>query len=358
MFFTKLKFATASLLCAGLAAALIGGLLASTGSAQNPPAKLKLGEPLAKGESDEAYIRRLSRDLRGIEPTPTEVHFFVTSKDASKRQKLIDLFIQERTVKQSADRVRDMIEALRTQAEYLSRQIEAKTKADKGADPLQARRLQLEAELKKLEAELRDLKKKQESNEKKKHSDLLRGRILLDEVDFELRKSSGDKYTFRLDSYLPTRARRSTSALQNEFFRMLIAAAKEKKDVSAITQNYLESLIKYIQDQPKATDVADAMLQIELVYRALGKTVEANAWREKLRKEHPDSPAAKNRQSSLEGNFRQFLALDGDFRDSYLDADKGIDFRQLIGAPPQTELQKDKGRSASGTRKKMPTDCG
>src|SRR5262249_43621544 len=63
MFFTKLKIATASILCAGLVATLIGGSLATTGSAQNPPAKAKAAEPQAKGESDEAFIRRLSRDL-------------------------------------------------------------------------------------------------------------------------------------------------------------------------------------------------------------------------------------------------------------------------------------------------------
>ena len=38
----------------------------------------------------------MSKDLRGREPTPTEIYFFAASKDVGKRQKLIDLFIQER----------------------------------------------------------------------------------------------------------------------------------------------------------------------------------------------------------------------------------------------------------------------
>jgi hypothetical protein len=47
-------------------------------------------------ESHLDFIRRISKDLRGTDPTPAEIHFFVASKDAGRRQKLIDLFIQER----------------------------------------------------------------------------------------------------------------------------------------------------------------------------------------------------------------------------------------------------------------------
>jgi hypothetical protein len=50
-------------------------------------------------DTDEAFIRRLSRDLRGSDPTETEVHFFVSSADPKKRQKLVDLFIKERGAK-------------------------------------------------------------------------------------------------------------------------------------------------------------------------------------------------------------------------------------------------------------------
>jgi len=101
-----------------------------------------------------------------------------------------------------------------------------------------------------------------------------------------------------------TSMRAGVIGLQNSFFRALIAAAKEKKEVTAITQDYLDALMKYVKEQPKARDGADAVLQIELVYRALGKTVEANAWSEKLKKEYPDSPAAKHRQTSMESNYR------------------------------------------------------
>ena len=43
----------------------------------------------------------MSKDLRGHEPTPTEIHFFVTSVHSGKRQKLIDLLIQERQAKKA-----------------------------------------------------------------------------------------------------------------------------------------------------------------------------------------------------------------------------------------------------------------
>jgi RNA polymerase sigma factor (sigma-70 family) len=282
MFFTKLKIATASILCAGLVATLIGGSLATTGSAQNPPAKAKAAELQAKGESDEAFIRRLSRDLRGAEPTPTEVHFFVTSKDAGKRQKLIDLFIQERQVKRRTDKLGDVYYLLDLETKYvnLRGKIDEKRKPDKNADPLDERREKLEAQLKMIEAELRALKNKQVEKQLNSSAEALAG--LQNKIEL-----------------LQARPHPSVTNLQNAFFRSLIAGAKEKKDASAATQNYLDSLIKYIQDQPKAGDVPDAMLQIELVYRALGKTVEANAWGDKLKKEYPNSPAAKHRQISL-----------------------------------------------------------
>jgi RNA polymerase sigma factor (sigma-70 family) len=95
-------------------AILFGSLVLIAGvgfsSAQAPPAKessewaiefkstLQAGEILAMrvDESDEDFIRRISMDLRGSEPTTTEVHFFVKNKDARKRDTLIDLFVKER----------------------------------------------------------------------------------------------------------------------------------------------------------------------------------------------------------------------------------------------------------------------
>jgi RNA polymerase sigma factor (sigma-70 family) len=106
MFLTKLKLVTTAVLCAGLFAALIGPSFTSLGIAQDaksyyPPAKA-LVIPAPKAESDADFIRRISKDLRGSDPTPAEIHFFVASKDAGRRQKLIDLFIQERQAKKEA----------------------------------------------------------------------------------------------------------------------------------------------------------------------------------------------------------------------------------------------------------------
>src|SRR5262245_42631913 len=81
---------------------IIGGVIATRGESQTSPAQTKVAEPKeGKGESDDEFIRRVSKDLRGIDPSPAEVHFFVNNKDAGKRQRLIDLFIQERQAKQA-----------------------------------------------------------------------------------------------------------------------------------------------------------------------------------------------------------------------------------------------------------------
>src|SRR5439155_596942 len=101
----KLKVGTAVVLCAALVAALVGGSFTSLGFAQDVKSKPQAGKATVrpeKTESDAEFIRRISKDLRGIDPTPAEVHFFVASKDAGKRQKLIDLFIQERQAKKEA----------------------------------------------------------------------------------------------------------------------------------------------------------------------------------------------------------------------------------------------------------------
>ena len=91
MFLTKLKLGTVAVLCAGLFAALAGGSFTSWGVAQDPKPGTALGFWLQKKtttptESDTDFIRRLSKDLRGTVPTPAEIHFFIASKDAGKRQ--------------------------------------------------------------------------------------------------------------------------------------------------------------------------------------------------------------------------------------------------------------------------------
>jgi RNA polymerase sigma factor (sigma-70 family) len=110
MFLTKLRFGMAAVLCAGLFLALIGGSFTSMGIAQEAKSKPLVelaNNPTGKAESDADFIRRVSKDLRGTDPTPTEIHFFVTSTDAGRRQKLIDLFIQERQARKEAQRATD-----------------------------------------------------------------------------------------------------------------------------------------------------------------------------------------------------------------------------------------------------------
>jgi RNA polymerase sigma factor (sigma-70 family) len=106
MFLTKLKLVAAVALCAGALVALFGGVFATAGNAQD--ARKTLVQALSAtdppgAESDEAFLRRISQELRGAAPTPAEVHFFLASKDPGKRQRVIDLFIQERQAKQKAN---------------------------------------------------------------------------------------------------------------------------------------------------------------------------------------------------------------------------------------------------------------
>ena len=55
---------------------------------------------------------------------------------------------------------------------------------------------------------------------------------------------------------------------------------------------------KYLQERPDVPDAAEAMLQVVLVYASQGKMVEADAWRAKLLKEYPNSPAARAARES------------------------------------------------------------
>jgi RNA polymerase sigma factor (sigma-70 family) len=216
MFLTKLKLGTAVVLCAGLFAALIGPSFTSLGMAQD--AKTASVYPvqdlvvtLPKPESDADFIRRISKDLRGTDPTPAEVHFFVANKDPGRRQKLIDLFIQERQAKKEAD----------------------------AKDALAVHKLALTR--------------------------------------------------YRAALFLAQAARDqppSLATLQKDFYKEL-QAAKEKADVAKITQKYLDRLVDIVKTHPKDPDTPDAIRQIALVYESQGKTVEAGAWRDKLKKEYP-----------------------------------------------------------------------
>ncbi len=224
MFLTKLKLGTAAVLCAGLFVALIGGSFTSLGIAQEakPYAPIEgvwFTLSQEKAESDADFIRRISKDLRGTDPTPAEVHFFVASKDAGRRQKLIDLFIQERQAKKETA----------------------------------AKALLLEGEVV-LEIPQRYV-----------------GSVLLAE------RYVGSVLLSDVLNRPPT----GLGTLQKEFYKEL-HAAKDKGDVAKITQAYLDRLIDFVKINPKSQDAPDAMRQIVLVYESQGKTVEAGAWRHKL----------------------------------------------------------------------------
>jgi RNA polymerase sigma factor (sigma-70 family) len=103
MLMTKLKIGAALVVAAGIVTGLAGGTLSSVSFAQDKAAAgAKAPAAPQKTESDEDFIRRTSKELRGIEPSATEVHFFVSSKDANRRQRLLDLFIQDRQAKERA----------------------------------------------------------------------------------------------------------------------------------------------------------------------------------------------------------------------------------------------------------------
>jgi RNA polymerase sigma factor (sigma-70 family) len=246
MSLSKLKFATA-VLCSALVAALIGGSFTALVSAQDAPPK-KLGESVratrvarhAKGESDADFIRRVSKDLRGTDPSPAEVHFFVASKDAGKRQKLIDLFIQERQAKQAA--------AAKERRDLLFLDLDADG-----------------------------------------YPDLLlfkdgTGQLRREVLDFKLR-ALDIRTLINLRDEAPR-----LGALQQDFYKGL-RAAKEKGDVAKVTQAYLDRLIEFVRAHPKSEDGPEAMRQIVFVYESQGKTVEAAAWRARLR-EMSARPAA------------------------------------------------------------------
>ncbi|HEX4612539.1 MAG TPA: sigma-70 family RNA polymerase sigma factor [Urbifossiella sp.] len=106
---SKLKLVTAGLVGAMVLVAGVGMGTAQTTPGGPPPTPAKkalkaapeFGVEAGK-DSDEAFIRRVSKDLRGTDPTPAEVHFFLASKDANKRATLVDLFVKERVDKGTA----------------------------------------------------------------------------------------------------------------------------------------------------------------------------------------------------------------------------------------------------------------
>jgi RNA polymerase sigma factor (sigma-70 family) len=248
MFLSKVKLGTAAVLCAGLFVAMVTGSFSSLGFAQDakpvyvdPIAVQATASTPAKAESDEDFIRRISKDLRGIDPTPTEVYFFVASKEPGKRQQLIDLFIKERQAKADAA----------TRSGKL-------TWAELSYFPTPNVTYDYTTKL-----------------------------------NAVYTTNATSLYTTKMNSLYKTNMlitiHRRTSrfeTLQKEFYKEL-QAAKDKGDVARITQTYLDGLIELVKANPQGPEAPDAMRQIVFVYESQGKTVEADAWREKLRKEHP-----------------------------------------------------------------------
>src|SRR5262249_12538712 len=107
MLLTKIKLGTAAVLGVGLLLAAACGLLAPTVLAQeskSPPADQSApAARKAPAESDEEFIKRLSKDLRGHEPTTTEVHFFVASNEPGKRDRQVGLLVKGREARKQAD---------------------------------------------------------------------------------------------------------------------------------------------------------------------------------------------------------------------------------------------------------------
>jgi hypothetical protein len=315
MFVTKLKIVTAFVMCAGLLVALIGGSLPNIGMAQNRvPPKAPIADAKApKGENDEAFIRRISKDLRGTDPSPAEVHFFVSNSDTGKRQKLIDLFIQERQARQKTAVLADQIILDDFHHGILLKATVKNCASCHGADDKQA--LWFKKEYKHSDEIEQALK---ERDELKDRSAWSRRMVDLGYLDKKQADADADKLRDvervieRLaDAHKDRKVAIRESALQpyllvlQSRYVSANAAAKDKKAVAAAAQEYVDALTKYVKDQPKASDVPDAILQIEMVYRALGKNVEAQAWGEKLQREYPDNPATRSWRKLLESSPSQ-----------------------------------------------------
>jgi hypothetical protein len=55
---------------------------------------------------------------------------------------------------------------------------------------------------------------------------------------------------------------------------------------------YLDRLVDLVKTNPRSESIPDAIRQIVFVYESQGKTVEAAAWREKLKIEHTNTAPA------------------------------------------------------------------
>ncbi len=263
MYLAKVKMGTAGVLCAALLA-LAGGSFVSLGFAQD--ARPKPQQAVAKSESDGDFIRRISKDLRNTEPTPAEIHFFVANKDAGKRQKLIDLFIQERQAKKVAAAAAKDVNVelgywLTANAGYGNHGV-----LWLPANTLHANQLHLLA------------------------ATNMNANTYLRWLPANNLNTNGKLLWLARNVPVPVEPARLGS-VQKEFYKEL-QSAKDKADIARITQSYLDRLIGFLKDHPKSQEAPDVIRQIVLVYESQGKTVEADAWRAKLPKEAPKAPTA------------------------------------------------------------------
>ncbi len=104
MLLAKLKTTAVVVVLVGLLIGM-GTTLLPQGVAQEPAPKRPANVQAAPngGDSDAEFIRRISLDLRGTLPSLVEVHFFVSSKEPKKRDRLVDLLIAERGKNKTAD---------------------------------------------------------------------------------------------------------------------------------------------------------------------------------------------------------------------------------------------------------------
>ena len=128
MFVNKLKTTAQVLLSVLMITTLVGSTLVSSSYAEHEKvtSSFKKKAKSDSKESDRQFIQRLSQDLRGHEPTVTEVHFFVNSKDPNRRKVLVELFVQERqAMKLKAEKEANFAEASDLLKAALSKRLKA-----------------------------------------------------------------------------------------------------------------------------------------------------------------------------------------------------------------------------------------
>ncbi|MCI0380397.1 MAG: sigma-70 family RNA polymerase sigma factor [Gemmataceae bacterium] len=287
MFLAKLKIGVAMVVCTGLFVAALGGSFLPAGLAQTAATGGQYVVATEKTESDEEFVRRLSKDLRGHDPSPAEVHFFRASKDAGKRQKIVDLFIQERQAKKDAEK---KFKVTTTKQGFFSTLQGSGTSSG-------TQYLNTTAALQGLAA-----------------SGTMQ---YLNSGTNSLQGLTGSGTLQYLGTNTLGQRTGELARIQNNFYSNLLTPAKEKKVLALIVSEYQDALLKFIKDYPKNSDLPDAMLLVEMVYRSQGKTVEADAWGQKLEKEYPSSNAANYRRalrsrSDQEEVFQFYQSFFGD----------------------------------------------